>query len=359
MARVPARKPAPAPTQPGLPPQATGGRLQPYTGRCFFIVGCARSGTTLLRVMLNRHSRIAIPTESLFIADYLRCRRQLGPESMRRLLVREYEVGEWGLRPTPAELGVWDSVPGLLGGLHELYAQRAGKSIWGQKTPRLVRHLASLAEAFPAARFVHIVRDPRAVVWSLMRSPVHRGNALYGSRRWSLDVGAARRFAAASAGRMLEIGYERLLAEPEATLRQVCRHLGIDFEPALLAADPPGEDEYEAGFYGDVHRLIHRAPDPSRVDAWRSGLSAEDLAVVEAICGQQMMDYGYRRELGSRPRRPAARLLRLRLGRLTGAARQVLFYLRHRPGYLASTVRRKLRLGLARDLVATLRRFNY
>jgi hypothetical protein len=319
----------------------------------FFIVGCGRSGTTLLRTMLNHHSQIAIPLESLFIVDYLRARGKVTPQTFRRLIATEYELAEWDMPFTLTDFAGCISAQDFIDRAHELYVQQAGKRVWGQKTPRFVRHGALLKRHYPQAKFINILRDPRAVVSSLIRSNVHNSNALYAARRWQRDVNAGLQLGRAFPGDVLHVHYEDLVRDTEATLRAVCEFLAIDFEPALLDYHKTGTQEY-SGYYAQIHAKLNQAPDTSRIDAWRKHLSPQDVAVVESICGPLMDDLGYARE-ATEPVHEGT-LDRLQWERKLGFVRQVWHNYTTRRGYLMSFLRRKLALGL---LFGTVKELNY
>jgi hypothetical protein len=312
----------------------------------FFIVGCGRSGTTLVRAMLDQHPDLAIPLESLFMIDYLRSpSRDLN--RMRRMMVREYELGEWGLHPDPQDLAGCDSARAMIDRLHELYAARSGANRWGQKTPRFVRWGDLLWSHYPQAQFIHVVRDPRAVTSSLMRSDVHRSNAFYAARRWRRDVRAGHSLKQKRPGQTLEVHYEELVRQPRQTLERLCSFLEVSFEPELL--DYPNRAPREYGqYYANIHAALQRPPDPARIDAWRRTLSRRQIELVESICGELMEEYGYRRETAASPHR--AYRASLRAQRMVGIQRQIAHYLRTRRSYLFGYVKRKQQLALYGDL---------
>ena len=307
----------------------------------FFIVGCGRSGTTLLRVMLDSHDDVAVPPESLFIPDYLRSDKPA--PVLRRALLREYEIREWGLEVTEADLEGCEDGAALIARIHELYAQSNGKQRWGQKTPRLVRHGALLKQHFPGARFVHMVRDPRAVANSLMRSNVHRSNALYAAKRWNNDVAAGL-----TLDPVLTVAYEALVTDPEPELKRICDFLGLAYSPSMLSYTQKSEG-YSA-FYQDIHKKLADKPDPNRINAWRDKMDPRDIAVVESQLAVDLGPLGYER-LGLEA--TGGYIAWLRLQRYFGFAGQIFYYLRKRRAYLSSFMGRKRRLGLLRDLFST------
>lgn len=307
----------------------------------FFIVGCGRSGTTLLRVMLDSHDDVAVPPESLFIPDYLRSDKPA--PVLRQALLREYEIREWGLAASEADLADCDDGAALIARIHELYAHSKGKKRWGQKTPRLVRHGRLLKQHFPGARFIHVVRDPRAVANSLMRSNVHRSNALYAARRWNNDVAAGLELEP-----VLTVAYEALVTDPEPELKRICEFLGLDYSPSMLSYTQKSVD-YSA-FYQDIHKKLADKPDPNRINAWRDKMDPRDIAVVESQLAVEIEPLGYER-LGLEGSRSYTTWLRLQ--RYFGFAGQIFYYLRKRRSYLSSFVGRKRRLGLLRDLLST------
>ncbi len=317
----------------------------------FFIVGCGRSGTSLLRGLLNNHPQIAIPLESLFIADYLRAEGRRPLERLKALLVGEPEIREWGLHVEPGDLADCESLPEAIAHLHELYAASRGKSRWGQKTPRLVRQLALLSDRFPKAKFIHITRDPRAVASSLTRSNVHRSTPLHAAARWKRDVQAGLEFEMQRANRMLRLRYEDLVANPEQTLHLVTDFLGFR-EPIGAARLAGGGTEYSE-FYAQIHANLNHDLTADYVDRWKRDLTIGETQLVESIAMPLMQELGYEpTTTGGRP--PTGLAFRMRLKRLAGILLQIWHYLRYRRRYLVHLIWRKRRLGLLREFLGEL-----
>ncbi len=318
-------------------------------GRPFFLVGCGRSGTTLLRTMLNHHPEVAIPLESLFVIDYLLAEPRQDLHTLKSLLVREYELKEWGMTVSSEELRRFERMSEVIRYLHETYAARFGKPRWGQKTPRFVRFMEELGRAFPDALFVHLVRDPRAVALSLMRSPAHRSNALFAARRWDRDVRAGQDARRTLRDRVLEVAYEDLVLDTEPCLREICRFLGISFDRRMLRYPETGTGEYNDAYYRSLHRKLGDRPDASRIQAWRSSLTQRQQQVIEDICHPTMAAYGYPRETPPGGISMGTKIL-YHAQRVLGLLLQLAHYVRFRRGYIRSFLRRKVRLGLLRDL---------
>lgn len=306
----------------------------------FFIVGCGRSGTTLLRTVLNRHSKLCIPLELLFIVDYLKAADRMPMARLKRLILREYELREWGIAPSLADIAGCGTIEEVIARLHLMYG--AGKTHWGQKTPRFVRHLDLLATHFPDARFVHVVRDPRAVAASLQKSPVHQSPVKYGAMRWAHDVRCGLDFARREPDRCLDVRYEALVADPNAVLGQVCRFIGEEVEPAMFEASEAGIDRFANAYYQEVHQNLWQDVRSDRIDAWKSSLNEAEIATVEAVAGDLM------RELGYEPLRTGRPLSDFHSAsdRAVRSVRQAGHYLRHRAGYIPCVLARKAQLGL-------------
>src|SRR5687768_12473283 len=129
----------------------------------FFIVGSARSGTTLLRVILNAHSQVAVPPESRFVTELWTGTDEVDPEDFVERLSSHRQFQGWNLDPNLVreQLGNGDHItyPRAIDAVYVAYMRAHGKTRWGDKTPRYVLRLPFLAKLFPAARFVHLVRD--------------------------------------------------------------------------------------------------------------------------------------------------------------------------------------------------------
>lgn len=311
----------------------------------FFIIGCGRSGNTLLREMLNQHPIIAIPLESLFILDYLHARPKIPFETLKRLFIREYEIKEWQLSLTLEDFHGCQTALDLINRAHELYLKKHQKTVWGQKTPRFIRYAEELKQVYPHAKFIHIIRDPRAVVNSLITSNAHRSNTYYGSLRWVHDVRYGLEFRNKYPDAVLEIRYEHLIKHTRDILQEICAFLGIAFHEALLHYHEKTHDEFSNKYFHDMVKNVKFSPDISRLDGWKKELSPRKIQLIEAICATLMTQLGYEFE----NQNPTINLFYLtfnKLQRLVGVTQQLWHYATTRPGYLLCNLRRKLILGL-------------
>lgn len=311
--------------------------------RPFFIVGCGRSGTSLLRGLLSHHPDVAIPLESLFVIDYLRKADAFTSAELKTMIVEEPELLEWGLEVKRADLKDCNTIGEIILRLHMLYAQMHGKRRWGNKTPRFVRWLDLLHSHFPEARFVHMIRDPRAVASSLIRSDVHRSTAWHSALRWNRDVTAGLDFESRFPSLVLRIRYEELVDAPVLILTKLSTFTGLNLDISLIDAKPES-DEYSA-FYENIHANLQSGITNQFVDRWKDDLDLQEIRVVEATCSPLMAKLGYP-VTTTWEAVPVAVVRRLKLRRLSNLFLQTWRYLRFRRHYLIHLFRRKWRLGL-------------
>lgn len=286
------------------------------TGAPLFVLGVRRSGTTLLRVMLDRNTELAVPDESYFIPQIAhRHPRKVDPVSFLEDVRRLPTLVEWGLS---AEAVAERLRPGMtpgeaIGAIFAAYADVHGKPRWGDKTPLYMQYLPLLERLFPTARFVHLVRDGRDAALSFLSVP--RGIMTEGwgyptdaagfARLWRTEVNAARALGRrVGAERYLEVRYEDLVREPASELRRVCGFVGLEYQEDMLAYVGHSDSARKP------HQQRLNQPPTAGVRDWRTELTPADGAAFEAVAGDVLGMLGYETRL------PAHRLVRERL-RLT------------------------------------------
>lgn len=274
-----------------------------------FIVGCDRSGTTLLRLMLMQSPELHIPQESGFLGR-LRKRQAVydnfAEAYQRWFFLRDLQMNEatsktrtfpvFDLTVHEAETALAGAAPtdfaGASAALFEASAQKQGKPRWGDKTPRYVLHLGWLAKAFPQAQFVHLIRDGRAVAGSIRRAH-WKPNTRAGAAFWKERVAAGREAGARlSPVRYREIRYEALVTHPTATLQEICEWLALSYTPAMLAFHKEGKS-HVPDEHATLFDLVEQPVDPSRAYAWRDELSEREIADAEDVAGDLLADLGY------------------------------------------------------------------
>ena len=278
-----------------------------------FILGVRRSGTTLLRVMLDRHSELAVPDESYFIPQLAgRHRGRINPDAFADDLRRLPTLRDWSVRAEDvrARLAPGATLADGIRAVYELYAEARGKRRWGDKTPMYMQHLRLLERLFPDALYVHLVRDGRDAALSFLSMPRGIVTETWGRPRtvagfacqWRSEVLAARALGKRSGpGRYLEVRYEALVADPAGELRRTCDFAGLPYEPGML--------EYAGAV--DVSAKPHqqslsRPPTPGLRD-WRQTMAPAEVAAFERIADDVLAAYGYQLHTRARPRGPGFR----------------------------------------------------
>ncbi len=268
------------------------------------VLGVRRSGTTLLRVMLDRNSELAIPDESYFIPQLAgRHRGRLDLAAFVDDLRRLPTLREWGVPvdDVRARLHPGAGLGEAIAAVYEVYAARQGKARWGDKTPLYMQHLDLLERLFPSALYVHLVRDGRDAALSYLAVPKGIMTESWGHPRdtagfacqWRTEVLAARALGRrAGPARYLEVRYEALVADPGGELRRICELAALPYEPAML--DYTGAVDVSA----KAHQQSLKQPPTSGLRAWPRDMAPGDVAAFEGVAGDLLGELGY--ELAAR-----------------------------------------------------------
>lgn len=263
----------------------------------FFVVGCARSGTTLLSVMLDRHPELAVTRETHFInkaLPYLRMARRTHEAQVDCLLatplMADLEVDREGLldcfRRHPCEPS-W-----LLKAVLETHGRGVGVERVGEKTPMHLEYTRLLYRWFPDARVVGIVRDGRDVAQSLMHVDWVHNDLMAHAARWVQQSRIARRLARRHARRFLLVRYEDLLAEPRETLSRVDAFLGVAFDERQLDPEAGGTEVFSRREMSWKNQAA-KALDRDRIAAWKRGTDAGTLERLNAVMRPELVAHGY------------------------------------------------------------------
>ena len=250
------------------------------------IGGSHRSGTTLLRRLLNGHSRIFCPPEIKFHKDLLGqfpddplAHGRLG-SSMRAL----------GL-PT----AIWlDEFGKALCRCYDLAARNAGKTRWADKNPENALNAPHWDRLLGGRMaFVLVVRHPLDVIASMAEIGMNKVVPLdiVGRATHVRDyIGAGLAFADDQGGRSIIVRYERLVTEPQDALKELMFFLGEEYEHAMIA-------NLVAGNHGegleDPKAKQHTNVSSGHVGRWRRDLSAEEVRLAKPVLASifQRLDY--------------------------------------------------------------------
>jgi Sulfotransferase family len=290
-------------------------------GGPLFLVGMPRSGTKLLRDLLNRHPRIGIPDVETEFLPWLANRfMRFGDlsdlerfHSFYNEIVKQthfryrqerdsiVSANDWyAACRTFDAAGVFEALIRL-----EVGASFDGDRIWGDKSPSYINDLPLLGMLYPTARFVHIVRDVRDYCLSIHKA--WGKDMLRAAQRWADDIEAARRAGRTLRGRYAEVRYEDLLQAPVKELRRLCDFIGVSFVDSMTNLERPAENLGDAQGATDIVSQNY--------GKYLTQMSSQTLARIEAIAGKTLEALGYELSL---PRQGPARLsaTELRLAQL-------------------------------------------
>jgi hypothetical protein len=291
---------------------ALNAKVNPYS----FLVGSARSGTTLLRRIVDAHPLIAVARETHWVPRFYEQRigvtddgdvtaelvsQLVGYRRFPRFRVPEEELWKLVERDEPV------SYAAFVSRFYDLVGEARGKRLVGDKTGAYARALPTLHALWPAARFVHLIRDGRDVALSVLSWKPDPGASRFSTWEddplmttalwWSRNVGLARQAGLTLPRRLYhEIRYEALVTAPEAACAGLCAFLDLPYDEAMLRFHE-GRTRHEPGLSAKRARL----PITPNLRNWREQMSTDAVERFEAVAGELLEELGYDRAF-PRPR---------------------------------------------------------
>jgi hypothetical protein len=291
--------------------------MNPYV----FIVGCARSGTTLLRRMISAHPHITMTTQSRFIPIFFKERTGLTPEGFvtPELIPKLLEYHRFPKIFSKVKVGREElerlinsdeplSYSAFVTAVFDLYGKAKGKRLVGDKTPTYVRHIPTLHALWPQAKFVHIIRDGRDVSLSATNwSGAYKLARRYSTWTedpittaavwWERLVRLGREDGGSLAPKLYhEVRYEALVSEPAKECKRLCSFLNLPYDEGMLRFHE-GRERVEPGRSAKSAWL---RVTPGLRD-WRTQMCTGDVERFEAAAGDLLEELGYPRAVPDPP----------------------------------------------------------
>jgi hypothetical protein len=274
-----------------------------------FIVGCARSGTTLVRRIVDAHPEVAVTPEMHWLTRHFKSRNGLVASELVSELAGHKRFAQFEIPREEFEglLGSGDAVPypTFLRRVFSLYGKIKNKPLVGNKTSGYVRRIPTLHALWPEAKFVHIIRDGRDVCLSVLNwKKAERTVGRYASWEedpvsttalwWERKVRKAREDGAAlGSGLYHEMLYEDLVEEPERECKGLCEFLGVPYDDAMIRF-AEGKTRTDLP---NARKTPKKAwlPITSGMRNWRTEMPVTDVERFEAAAGHLLEELGYER----------------------------------------------------------------
>jgi hypothetical protein len=176
--------------------------------------------------------------------------------------------------------------------LLEQFAKLKKAQVVGEKTPHHLRYIEPIYKFFPSALFIHIIRDPRAVVNSWRKVNWSSGTIIGDTKIWQEDMRIINNLPTQIKSSLLTVFYEKLVLESEKTLTKICSFIGVEFEPEML------------NFHKINTSLVNVEREPWKVNAkrplnpelikyWQSELSVSMVLDIESVVWNDMIRLEY------------------------------------------------------------------
>ena len=283
-----------------------------------FIVGEQRSGSNLLRLMLNQLPEVCAPHPPHILQHLMPIWLQVEPEQDSDSCARIFweavcELVEcnpipWNIAPIDRDQGlgrVAGSAHPLLDAFDRamtLEAETTGARIWVNKSMQDIRWQSEIDVHFRQRppRYLYLHRDPREVCASFQKAIVGEKHAYSIARRWACLQDLCLATEAANPDRFHRVAYRDLVEDPDHSMRGVCHFLGTDYDPAILSF----HESTDARTTANAGRIWQRVDKPittERLSRYPDELAIEDQKIVERVAVETMNQLGYLREVDPRP----------------------------------------------------------
>jgi len=260
-----------------------------------FLVGVPRSGTTWLQIMLGSHPNIATSRETHLFDIYL-------TGLFNRWEVEKVSADHDGLRVLLKQEEFFTLCKDFTNAVFERIASLTpGATVLLEKTPGHMFYYKNIRQLYPHCKFIHLIRDPRAVVASLLAASKEGwgkwapDNVATAAKKWRNAIHFSQVELKNSLGEdYKEITYEQLVADVDKTLSPIWSWLGlshIDIDPNIFSLDAIKSKSDQGPTYSPARENRNNFFRKGIVDGWRQELTSQDIEIIENICGDMMHQY--------------------------------------------------------------------
>ena len=260
--------------------------------RPIFIVGMPRSGTTLMTSMLSAHPNIAISPESHFLWYWRKRYSHLNINDPNDFEIfwqdfsnsQDFKKFNIDSQATKTRILATDKISykSIFTNILQKYAVKMQKSRWGEKTPAHYSYLYIIFKWYPEAKVIWMLRDPRSVTASLMRMSWTHSYTDRHAQKWCDSIRSQNKWIEDE--RVLLVKYEVLVTNPESQMGQICQFLGEEYCPNMIG---------DTSNNSTNSYVIRKAPNQNSLEKWRSILSPNQIAILEYIARNEMLEQGY------------------------------------------------------------------
>jgi hypothetical protein len=285
-----------------------------------FIIGNPRSGTTLLRLAVTSHSNVCIPPEAGFLCWFSAAygawtqsdwANQNKTKNFLEAVATSKKFVTWGLSNSDLlDAFIMEPPVNYSSACSIIYNEYRKKkkpsaSIWGDKNNFYINHIELINELYPAARFIHILRDPRDVACSYIELSRLKSKSIYRpnlpndpveiANQWlQNNTSASRSLSRLSKSQKLRIRYEDLALDPQKNLSTICSFLGLDFEDGMLESHLHNRiNHLEPSETLDWKKRTLSPITSSQIGRYKVDLSSEQINAIEKIAIGYMEKSGY------------------------------------------------------------------
>ncbi len=283
--------------------------------RPIFIVGCERSGTTMLRLILCSHKNIAIPPQTKYAKKLYKRRLLFGDLSKadNRKKLRNWFLNNHNKKTKIIDLDIdkndvreelkitGNTLGAFLSVIPKLYSKKFGKSRWGDKRPYYIKYLPQLFKLFPDAQVIHIIRDGRDAVASLKRMPWWNKNSLFAMLNWqeAIQHGIIAK-SKYSSEQYIEIKYEDIINEPENSIKSVCKFLGEEYSESLLEFHKIAKESVPS-YKMDWHSATKSKINAASIGRWQKDLEQWEVILFNRKFKNELESHKY--EIQDKPKK--------------------------------------------------------
>lgn len=265
-----------------------------------FIAGPERSGTSLIYALLASHPNIAMTRRTNMWTHYYRQYGDLSNsdnfERCLQMMMRYKRLIK--LNPDPERIRRDFSkreptYANLFAILEEHYAEQMGKPRWGDKSLNTERYTDKIIQAYPNARIIHMIRDPRdRYSSSLARWKISRGGIGSGTGIWLNTITQGEHYKGKYPNNYMTLRYEDLVAKPEKTLKDVCDFIGESYSEEMLSMNGAKNFRDEGGNSSYLKRKPGKIT-TSSIGKYKDVLTKNQVVFLQIFSKDSMLKYGY------------------------------------------------------------------